>query len=252
EPPDPAPPDRPAPGRPPLPAALAGLAARATPWSTLAAAAVAVVVVAAVVVGAVRAGGGGPPVELTLPRAGGPGDPSAAPSQQPGEPGGVGGQGGGEEGEEGEVYVHVAGAVVHPGLYRLRDGARVAGALDAAGGPTPGADLDAVNLAARLADGERLYVPRPGETAPPAAGPAPASAASAGAGSGVGVPGRLLDLNRASPEELDALPGIGPATAAAVVAHRQEHGPFRSVDELVDVRGIGEAKLATIRPLVRV
>lgn len=140
----------------------------------------------------------------------------------------------------GEVHVHVAGAVARPGVYRAEVGARVSELIDAAGGPAADADLDRINLAAPAADGSQVYVPRKGE-APPS------GAAGAGA-SGDAV----VDLNRATVDELDALPGIGPATAQAIVDHRTEHGPFRSVDDLLQVRGIGESKLAGLRKRVRV
>jgi len=142
------------------------------------------------------------------------------------------------------VVVHVAGAVARPGVYELAAGARVQAALDAAGGPAPGADAGALNLAAPLGDGERVYVPTVGETVPPA----PPVAAS-GPGTTVAGP---IDLNRASAGDLDELPGIGPTTAAAIVAHRDQHGPFASVEDLEAVRGIGPAKLEALRGLVAV
>jgi competence protein ComEA len=141
------------------------------------------------------------------------------------------------------LVVHVAGAVVAPGVYELAGGARTADAVAAAGGATTGSDVDALNLAAPLRDGERVYVPVEGEAPPPLAlppGDAPGSSVAPGP----------VDLNRATAAELDALPGIGPATAQAIVAHREANGPFASIDDLEQVRGIGPAKLATIRPLV--
>ncbi len=151
------------------------------------------------------------------------------------------------------LVVHAAGAVRNPGLYRVAAGARVADLLEAAGGPTDDTDLDRVNLAAPLADGQRLYVPHRGEAMPPSvaadAGSAPAGSGAAGSGS---APAGPLDLNTATAEQLDALPGVGPATAAAIVDHRQRKGPFRSVDDLLDVRGIGPAKLEGLRDLVAV
>lgn len=144
---------------------------------------------------------------------------------------------------EPDARVHAAGAVARPGVYRVRPGGRVVDVVDAAGGPGPDADLDQVNLAARVADGERVYVPRRGE-APPA-------------GPGEGGPDRgpaagPVDLNTATLDQLDALPGVGPATARAILDHRAEHGRFAAVDELLEVRGIGDAKLAALRSRVKV
>ncbi|HEX2564023.1 MAG TPA: ComEA family DNA-binding protein [Acidimicrobiales bacterium] len=149
-----------------------------------------------------------------------------------------------------EVVVHVAGAVVSPGVRRLPPGSRVTDALDAAGGALPGADLPRINLAAPLVDGQQVYVPKPGEEVPVAAGAGlPGGAGDAGGGP---VPGAPVDLNTATAEQLDTLPGVGPATASAIIAHREQHGPFTSVDQLLDVRGIGEAKLEQLRDLVSV
>jgi competence protein ComEA len=145
-----------------------------------------------------------------------------------------------------EVVVHVAGAVVQPGVHRLAPGARVIDAIDAAGGLAPDADGGRVNLAAPLTDGERIYVPRVGEAAPPLAEP---STGSADGGAGDEGP---VNLNTADAEALDALPGVGPTTAAAIIEHRERIGGFTSVDQLLDVRGIGEAKLEQLRPLVTV
>ncbi len=141
------------------------------------------------------------------------------------------------------VVAHAAGAVVTPGLYTLPGGSRVADLVAAAGGAAPDADIDRVNLAAPVADGQRVYVPRVGEPMPPEA---------AGEPTGDGASSGPIDINTATPTELDTLPGIGPALAAAIVEHRERNGRFRSVDELLDVPGIGEAKLATLRALVRV
>ncbi len=146
------------------------------------------------------------------------------------------------------LVVQAAGAVVHPGVYRLPDGARVAELIEAAGGATADADLDRVALAAKLADGQRIAVPRRGDPASPAE---PASGAS---GTGAVAPGPVgpVDLNRATTADLDRLPGVGPATAAAIVAYRDAHGPFGSIDELTEVPGIGPAKLAALHGLVTV
>jgi competence protein ComEA len=142
------------------------------------------------------------------------------------------------------VVVYAAGAVVRPGLYKLTHEARVADVLDAAGGPGPDADLDQMNLAALVADGERVYVPRKGERPPEVA-----------SGSGAGPPGAPagpVNLNSATAEQLDALPGIGPSTARAIIEWRTQHGRFKRVDDLLNVRGIGPAKLDALRSQVRV
>lgn len=135
---------------------------------------------------------------------------------------------------------HAAGAVGRPGVYRLPPGARVTDLLDAAGGPSPDADLDQLNLAAPVADGERIYVPKRGEAAPPVAG-----AAS-------GAPVGPVNLNTATADQLDALPGVGPATAAAILDWRKQNGRFRTVEDLLEVRGIGDARLADLRDKVKV
>jgi competence protein ComEA len=140
------------------------------------------------------------------------------------------------------IVVHVAGAVARPGVLHLPVGSRVIDAIDAAGGVSAGADTDRVNLAAPLADGGRILVPRVGE----------AATAPVDGGSVPTVSPGPLDINQASALELEELPGIGPATAAAIVAHRERHGPFVSVEALGDVSGIGDAKLAQLRELVRV
>jgi competence protein ComEA len=146
------------------------------------------------------------------------------------------------------VLTHAAGAVVSPGVYQLPAGSRVSDLVAAAGGPTADADLNRVNLAAPVEDGQQVYVPRIGEAA---------SGGGAGSGAGGGAPADSdisgpVDVNTASAEILDQLPGIGPTIAQAIVGYRDEHGPFGSVDELVEVPGIGEAKLAQLRDLVTV
>ena len=145
------------------------------------------------------------------------------------------------------LVVHVAGGVLHPGVYSLVEGARVVDAVQAAGGFAPGALPDAVNLAARLVDGQRVYVPIAGQPVPVVAGDP-----GAGSGSGSGAASGPVNLNTATADELDTLPGVGPATAAAIIAHREQHGPFASVDDLGDVRGIGPTKLEALRGLVTV
>jgi len=134
-----------------------------------------------------------------------------------------------------QLVVDVAGAVRAPGLHRFAPGARVADAVAAAGGATGRADLTLLNLAAPLADGEQVVVPARG------------AAAAAGGGASTTAP---LDLNTATAEQLDALPGIGPATAQKIIDYRQAHGPFRSIDELDAVPGIGPARIDQLKGLV--
>jgi competence protein ComEA len=147
------------------------------------------------------------------------------------------------------IVVHAAGAVAVPGIHSLPPGSRVSDLLVAAGGPAPDADLDRVNLAAPVGDGERVWFPRVGEDAEPPV--VAGTGGGSGPGGGTGPPAPV-DLNVATAEELDALPGIGPATAAAILEHRSSRGPFASVEDLLDVPGIGEAKLAQLRDLVTV
>ena len=134
------------------------------------------------------------------------------------------------------LFVYVVGAVRRPGLFRLKEGARVADALGRAGGPTRGADLTAVNLAAPLADGQQVIVPRRGP--------------SGTAASATPAPGAKVSLATATVEQLDELPGIGPVTAQTIIDWRTTHGPFRSVEDLDDVPGIGPARIEQLRDLV--
>ena len=137
-----------------------------------------------------------------------------------------------------DLVVSVAGLVVHPGLVRLAQGARVADAVEAAGGPVPGTDLTGLNLARRLTDGEHVVV-------------APATpAASRSAGEDQSGSGSRVDLNTATLAELDALPGIGPVTARRILDWRSAHGRFTTVDQLREVDGIGEARFTQLRDLV--
>lgn len=140
------------------------------------------------------------------------------------------------------LVVHVAGAVAAPGVYELPVGARVHDAVDAAGGASARADPAAINLAAPVVDGERVYVALVGESPPPVVAGSPPAGSAAPAGP--------VDLNHATAEQLDELPGVGPATAAAIVQHRAEHGPFATVEDLDAVSGIGPAKLEALRELV--
>lgn len=148
-----------------------------------------------------------------------------------------------------ETVVSVVGAVTRPGLVRLEPGARVADALEAAGGAADGADLIGLNLARRVADGDQIVVGIvPPEPVPQASGIIGAQ----GAESGPANAGGLLDLNIADESALDALPGVGPVTAAAIVAWRETNGPFSAVEQLGEVDGIGPARLARLRELVTV
>jgi competence protein ComEA len=142
----------------------------------------------------------------------------------------------------GPVSVHVAGAVARAGVYELEPGSRVHAAIAAAGGATSDADADALNLAAEVVDGSRVYVPVVGEELPPIAEPV--------GGDEPAGPPAAVDVNRATAAELDVLPGVGPATAAAIVTERERNGPFVSVDDLERVPGIGPAKLDALRELV--
>jgi competence protein ComEA len=157
------------------------------------------------------------------------------------------------------LVVHAAGAVSQPGVYALAVGARVDDLIAAAGGVAPDADVDRLNLAAPLQDGARVYVPRRGELDVPAVNGPDGVAATGSAGDETSAPGGSggpstgpIDLNRASATELETLPGIGPSLAQAIVDHRARNGPFSSVDDLVDVRGIGPTRLEQLRPLVKV
>jgi competence protein ComEA len=143
----------------------------------------------------------------------------------------------------GRVTIHVAGAVATPGVYELDVDARVIDAVESAGGGAPDADLNRLNLAAKVADGQRVLVQRVGEPAPAAPG-SPAG--------GTADPTALLNLNSATPAELETLPGIGPTLAEAIVAERERRGGFRSINELRDVRGIGEKRFADLKDKVTI
>ncbi len=140
------------------------------------------------------------------------------------------------------VVVDVAGAVRRPGLYRLRDGSRIADAVRRAGGPTRHADLTLLNLAAPVVDGMQVLVP--------ARGGSGSSGAAAAAGGAAGAGHVRVSLSSATAEQLDSLPGIGPVTAQKIVDWRTAHGPFRTVDALDDVPGIGPARIEQLRDLV--
>jgi competence protein ComEA len=141
------------------------------------------------------------------------------------------------------ALVHVAGAVRHPGVYRLRDGDRVKDAVERAGGARGGADVNAINLAAKVADGQQVVVPRRGATAP-----ATADAGEGVAGAATQPP---VSLNSATAAQLDTLDGVGPATAQKILDWRREHGGFRSIDDLGEVPGIGPKRMAALREKVQ-
>ena len=206
-------------------------------------------------------GGGKDAVGLVVP--GGP-SPQTDPPAESGDPAGAVG-----EPMQG-VIVHVAGQVKDPGIVRLEAGARVFDALDQAGGATKKADLSQVNLARPLTDGEQVYIPArmaPGAmvgappaagapgAAPPASGPSSGTVpGSPGVPGGAGVPGGPagpIDINSADAQTLQTLPGIGPVLADRIVAHRGAQGPFTSVEQLLDVSGIGPAIMGRIKDLVR-
>jgi competence protein ComEA len=150
------------------------------------------------------------------------------------------------------LQVHVVGAVLRPGLYAFVENSRVQDAITAAGGLTSDAQVDALNLAARLEDGQQLRVPAISEVARPTATsranfrvlPSPPATATA--------QGNLININTASAEELASLPGIGPTTAQRIVEHRTENGPFQRIEDLLDVAGIGPATFDSIQALITV
>ena len=165
------------------------------------------------------------------------------------------------------ITVHVAGAVKNPGVYRLKYGSRINDGIVTAGGATSAANLDVINLATVLNEGEQIYVPKRGEkphviTNRPQVGGAGGVAGAGGAGGAGGVAGaggaansavpQLININLASVVELEQLPGVGPATAKAIVAYREKNGAFLKVEDLLKVRGIGPAKLSEILPRARV
>lgn len=146
----------------------------------------------------------------------------------------------------GRLYVHVAGEVREPGLYRLTPGSRVGAAIDRAGGVDRGADLSGVNLAAELQDGQQVLVPSRGQVAPVAAVPAPSTAGAPA--TDAGAPAAPISLGQATAEELDAgVDGIGPVLAARIIEFRDEQGAVGAIDELEGVDGIGEERLADLR-----
>jgi competence protein ComEA len=198
-----------------------------------------------VAISATATRGGAGETAITSPPTAGAG--GAAPSGSPGPPGSPGASG--ARGSSGSpVFVHVHGRVASPGLYELAASARVVDVVAAAGGFAEDADQGALNLARPLVDGEQLYVPVVGEAAPD-------GAAGGGGGDGAapgGVAGSPVDLNAADAAALETLPGVGPATSAAILEWREQNGSFRSVDDLLGVSGIGEKTLEKLAPLVTV
>ena len=149
-----------------------------------------------------------------------------------------------------DVVVYVCGAVRQPGVVRLPAGARVADALELAGGPTARAELSAVNLAAKVGDGQQIVVPE--KAAQGAGGVAAAPATEGAAASGSAVPGTLVNINTASAAELETLSGIGPSTAQRIIEFRIANGGFTSVEQLMEVPGIGEARFAAVKDFITI
>ena len=147
------------------------------------------------------------------------------------------------EAKEEILIVDVSGAVASPGVFELSGDARVQDAIERAGGLADDADLSTLNRAASLADGQKIYVPRQGEAA---------SVAGAVVGAGDGAPGvsSLVNINTADETALDALPGVGPSTAAAIIEDRNANGPFASVEDLMRVSGIGEKKFEKLKSAI--
>lgn len=235
-----------------------------SPRAAVILAAVVVAVALVVVVLGARGSGGAGTVSVS-----GAAGVSAAPTASPTTEPGAGSGSPAPSASPAPVVVHVVGAVGRAGLVTLPGGSRVADALDAAGGAGPDADLARVNLARAVVDGERLYVPRTGETeipatvdgssgagtggsAPGAGGASAPGADGASAPGAGGGPGDVIDLNAADQTALETLPGIGPALAQRILAWRAEHGRFASVQDLLEVNGIGDGRFAELEDRVRV
>lgn len=149
----------------------------------------------------------------------------------------------------GELWVHVAGAVLHPGVFSLAPGSRVKDAVAAAGGPNADAEISGVNLAAEVADGEQVFVP---SRSNPGATGATSSSPGSNGGNGQKSGSQKVNINKADAAQLDTLPGIGPSTAEKIIAYRVINGPFKSVEDLQRVDGIGAAKFNQLAPHVTV
>jgi competence protein ComEA len=165
------------------------------------------------------------------PRAGAAGRPRAGSAEAP------------------SIWVDVVGAVRRPGLYALPAGSRVAAAIGRAGGVRPHAERAAVNLAAKLADGQQIVVPLRGRAAPAVAATAPAGGVAGGAGTAAAAlaPGAQISLSSATQEQLEQLDGIGPGLAGRIIQYRQAHGGFRSIEELQEVSGIGDKRFQALK-----
>ena len=158
------------------------------------------------------------------------------------------------------ITVHVAGAVNSPGVYRLPSSARVVDAVTSAGGALRSADLESINLAQTITDTEQIYIPikkvsRPRVTTAPRLRPqrtSPTTTLGTSDGSTGSQPARLINLNTATASELDSLTGVGPSTAKTIIAYRTKNGSFSKVEDLLNVPGIGPAKLAALRDQVTV
>jgi len=150
------------------------------------------------------------------------------------------------------IAVHVAGAVTHPGVVQLHAGARVIDAVEAVGGALADGDLDRLNLAAKVSDGQRVYVAKVGQADPGAIGDPNATTSGASGAPADGTPAAKVNLNTATQAQLEELPGIGPTYAQSIIAERQRRGGFTSVNDLRSVRGIGDKRFAEVAPLVSV
>jgi competence protein ComEA len=159
--------------------------------------------------------------------------------------------GGAAQGGAAAIAVDVVGRVRHPGLVRLPQGSRVVDAIEAAGGTVTGAELESVNLARKVVDGEQIRIPRHGESPTVSGAGAPGGATSGLGDPAAGQPGVPIDLNTATVEQLDTLPGVGEVTANRIIAYRTAH-PFRTVDDLLQVPGIGDRRFDTLKDLVTV
>ena len=179
------------------------------------------------------------------------GEPDGAAAGEPGSGPGATGAEGVEDGQDGgRVLVHVAGRVRRPGVYELAEGARIADALKEAGGGRPGADLDVLNLAAKLTDGQQVLVARRGAPAGPvAAAPVTPAAGGTASASSPAAPAATatININQADATQLEGLTGVGPAIAAKIVDYRTQNGPFKTVDDLAQVSGIGAKTLEGMR-----